>query len=246
MVKDAKVESSVDICHPKWSTSVPRPRGEEHLDDVLADVGSALPKCKPLLHMEVLYHASLSQEKDFCYGFAMVNLGISSVDADTPQWLFVHMKNRMFCWLDFDYHIKNRPEAANAIRKLCSEFATETTGLVTICGFEDTRRLHRKDRVSKDEPWLPLTEAATPMLRVLANQLEIPGFEVGLHYLWADDCPSRTFLAAIPIDEDDDREHEPNFPPLPEGPLILNPPDDGGGMKISDLIKVGERKLVHT
>lgn len=175
----------------------------------------------------------------------MVNLGISPVNADSPHWLFLHMVGRRFCGLDFDTHLKNCLATVNQVARLCSEFCDERTGLITICNFDKPSRLSRKDVVSKDECWLPLHEVETPVLKVLATQLQIPGFELGLLYLWIEDLESRVFVAAIPIDDDDEEEEKQVFPTVPKLPITLDPPDRLPDMSLSMLLAPFGHELIH-
>lgn len=177
----------------------------------------------------------------------MVNLCISGVGPKYPGWLFLHEDTVTsgggagFPLLTFETHFKNRPDVARAASDLCSEFITPTTTSITLCGIDETTHLHRKDTVSAVTPLLPFERARTPMLRVLSNQVDIPGFELCLHFLPLGIEDYRILITAfIVIDDDGGGDDGGGFPtpPFPVDPIFPERHAPPGCMLISEVLEM--------
>ncbi|CAN5141864.1 hypothetical protein BH11PAT4_BH11PAT4_6810 [soil metagenome] len=175
----------------------------------------------------------------------MPHLAISQATAENPCWFLIHQRGRPHCFLDFDFHLKSNDEALASIVRLVEGYVLTPNALVTVCQIELKHLRDRRDMVSQDEPWIPLSEMRNTTLKVFGKQLVIPGFELGVLFLPGEDSDKFISIAAIPTGWFDDPDDDVNwtFPDLPPfTPFSINPPQPDPELNLSAFMR--ERELV--
>jgi hypothetical protein len=144
-----------------------------------------------------------------------MNLAISRVDPDFQRWLFVHEAGKKGDFirlvLPFETPYKGCDLTYGRIIGICTEYTIDPSQIVTLFRYTSYKVEKIAGKLKNGEIIRLSCLSDFPELQDLAEELEIPGFYLGLQVLVEPGYPPLAFISAIRTSGGDDGDDD-GFP----------------------------------